>query len=740
MSKKILDKKQIEDFFNDPYNEEVIELISQTIASYIVSAITANLSPDLIKKALTDIIKTVSPEPTSETKEQNIDIKNKTKDWSKHSDATLRREHSRHKQKGLPIEDSLNEELAKRFPGYSAETRTFGKHAKRKNTNWSNSSKDSIRNTYYTRKKKGLPIEDSLNEELAKRFPNYNPEKKTFENVPKNVSSFNTKITNQKKSKQKIDVNKTQTNTVITIPLFSAINKNGKYDLYTYDKENKPIKLMHNSIAEYDLYFYDDAFNKAVVRKKNDINFFSLYIIDTQKGSLLRLFNQGIDILRYIPQNHKILLSGKNSLFYTAIAPNSKIEKIINVPLNVEILKAQSTPKHTVFINKNCEEIKVPLLKITDESKLEKRNNLINHLLGKLSSTPQIKESKSENQNVKEEKQETKTFIDWSKSSANSIKTAYYRRKRESLPIEDSLNEELAKRFPNYNAEKRTFGKNAKRKNTNWSNSSKDSLRNIYYSKKKAGKPIEDSLNEELAKRFDNYDKEQKAFTPRQKSKKDWCKYSDMGLRNIYNKQKKEGLEIEDSLNEELAKRFKKYDSETRTFVKQKDLAQKAKENIDNHDSKNATVIIPSAHTVEALPKTEKEQYQKIIVEIKPIKMTLEGTYNDVFVNGRKILKNHINTEVQLFCEDTILGIHGIISGNKYYPESPIWLIYDANIQQRPPEQKNIITKHNILVKKIYNYPEEIRLELDNRAIVILKNEKMKKIAELRRFVLDKQK
>ena len=221
---------------------------------------------------------------------------------------------------------------------------------------------------------------------------------------------------------------------------------------------------------------------------------------------------------------------------------------------------------------------------------------------------------------------------------------------------------------------------------------------------------------------------------------KDWSKHSDATLRRERNRRKQKGLPIEDSLNEELAKRFKKYDSETRTFVKQKDLAQKAKENIDNHDSKNATVIIPSAHTVEALPKTEKEPYQKIIVEIKPIKMTLEGAYNDVFINGRKILKNHINTEVQIFCEDTILGIHGIISGNKYYPESPIWLIYDTNIQQRPPEQKNIITKHNILVKKIYNYPEEIRLELDNRAIVILKNEKMKKIAELRRFVLDKQK
>ena len=464
MRKKILDKKQIEDFFNDPYNEEVIELISQTIASYIVSAITANLSPDLIKKALIDIIKTVSPEPTSETKEQNIDIKNKTKDWSKHSDATLRRDRNRRKQKGKPIEDSLNEELAKRFPNYNAEKRTFGKNARRRrNTDWSKSSDVNIRNVYHYRIKKGLPIEDSLNEELAKRFPGYSAETRTF---------------------------------------------------------------------------------------------------------------------------------GKHA----------------------------------------------------------KRKN-----------------------------------TNWSKSSANSIKTAYYRRKRESLPIEDSL-------------------------------------------------------NEELAKRFDNYDKEQKAFTPRQKSKKDWCKYSDMGLRNIYNKQKKEGLEIEDSLNEELAKRFKKYDSETRTFVKQKDLAQKAKDNIDNHDSKNATVIIPSAHTVEALPKTEKEQYQKIIVEIKPIKMTLEGTYNDVFVNGRKLLKNHINTEVQLFCEDTILGIHGIISGNKYYPEAPIWLIYDTNIQQRPPEQKNIITKYNILVKKVYNYPKEIRLELDNRAIVILKNEKMKKIAELRRFVLDKQK
>ena len=130
MSKKILDKKQIEDFFNDPYNEEVIELISNTIASYIVSAITANLSPDLIKKALTDIIKTLSPEQPSETKEQNIDIKEKTKDWSKHSDATLRRERNRRKQKGLPIEDSLNEELAKRFPGYDPKTKTFKRNKK----------------------------------------------------------------------------------------------------------------------------------------------------------------------------------------------------------------------------------------------------------------------------------------------------------------------------------------------------------------------------------------------------------------------------------------------------------------------------------------------------------------------------------------------------------------------------------------------------------------------------------
>ena len=578
MSKKILDKKQIEDFFNDPYNEEVIELISNTIASYIVSAITANLSPDLIKKALTDIIKTLSPEQPSETKEQNIDIKEKTKDWSKHSDATLRRERNRRKQKGLPIEDSLNEELAKRFPGYDPKTKTFkrnkkaidlskssdnrkpiedslneelakrfpnynkgtrcfGKNIKRiTNTDWSKSSENSIKTTYYARKKKGKPIEDSLNEELAKRFPNYNPEKKSFGNGHKNISSSNTRITNQKESTPNTNVKQTHTNIAITIPLFSAINKNGKYDLYTYDKENKPIKLIKNSIAEYDLYFYDDAFNKAVVRKKNDINSFSLYIIDTQKGSLLRLFNQGIDILRYIPQNHKILLSGKNSFYYTAIAPNSKIEKIINVPLNVEILKAQSTPKHTVLINKNCEEIKVPLLKITDESKLEKRNNLINHLLGKLSSTPQIKESKSENQNVKEGKQEIKQNTDWSKSSENSIKTAYYTRK-------------------------------------------------------KKGKPIEDSLNEELAKRFDNYDKEQKAFTPRQKSKKDWCKYSDISLRNIYYSRKRESLPIEDSLNEELAKRFPGYDPKTKTFKRNKKAIDLSKSS-DNRTTEYEIFII----------------------------------------------------------------------------------------------------------------------------------------------------
>lgn len=47
-----------------------------------------------------------------------------------------------------------------------------------------------------------------------------------------------------------------------------------------------------------------------------------------------------------------------------------------------------------------------------------------------------------------------KTSKDWSKISDNSIRSAYSYRKSKKIDIEDILNEELAKRFPNYDKEK----------------------------------------------------------------------------------------------------------------------------------------------------------------------------------------------------------------------------------------------------------------------------------------------
>ena len=46
---------------------------------------------------------------------------------------------------------------------------------------------------------------------------------------------------------------------------------------------------------------------------------------------------------------------------------------------------------------------------------------------------------------------------DWSKISDNSIRSAYSYRKSKKIDIEDILNEELAKRFPNYDKNNKRF-------------------------------------------------------------------------------------------------------------------------------------------------------------------------------------------------------------------------------------------------------------------------------------------
>ena len=133
-------------------------------------------------------------------------------------------------------------------------------------------------------------------------------------------------------------------------------------------------------------------------------------------------------------------------------------------------------------------------------------------------------------------------------------------------------------------------------------------------------------------------------------------------------------------------------------------------------------------------------KYQDLVVSVKQLKITLSDIYNDVFVNDKKILSNHVNTQIKLFGDDTILAIHGIITNNSDYPVTPQWMVYDAKLNSRAQKIKQVFSKYNVQIKNVSLAGDSIRLDLTNRSSCLLNIERMKKIAGNKRFVIKTEK
>lgn len=147
----------------------------------------------------------------------------------------------------------------------------------------------------------------------------------------------------------------------------------------------------------------------------------------------------------------------------------------------------------------------------------------------------------------------------------------------------------------------------------------------------------------------------------------------------------------------------------------------------------------PSIKTPQPVPEIDKSQLSYVKVVVQPVKKTSDGVYNDIYVNGQLLRKNHLNTEVKLFCDDTILAIRGTIVDNKKYPESPIWLVYDMNLNLRPPLSTTANQRY-IYVANIVASQDCIRLALSNNSFKFVETARMKKLAETKRFVIERAK
>lgn len=282
-------------------------------------------------------------------------------------------------------------------------------------------------------------------------------------------------------------------------------------------------------------------------------------------------------------------------------------------------------------------------------------------------------------------------------------------------------------------------------KQINWSEKSVAALRAAYAYRKKKGIAIEPELNAELAARFPGYDAAQQIFTGRVKKEKvkkvriiNWSEKSDDILRKAYKHRQNTG--IDDALNAELAARFPtEYDASTRKFVKKNNVHNVTTKGVQK--STTTTVVQRPVQVTPTVAKTKPvEQPTTLTVTTKLVKQSLDSAFYDVYVNGKKILRNHANTQLKLFGDGTLLGVYGIVTNDKNLPQRPLWLIYETTLVQKKFSGHDKITKYDIYAKSVCDTPTGVNITLSTTGnlTLLLETEKLKRMAGLTRFEISR--
>ncbi|MDE6250562.1 MAG: hypothetical protein K2M34_02925 [Alphaproteobacteria bacterium] len=303
---------------------------------------------------------------------------------------------------------------------------------------------------------------------------------------------------------------------------------------------------------------------------------------------------------------------------------------------------------------------------------------------------------------------QSQEYIDYSTKTDAQLRALYAYRIKRNIEFSPAFQAILTDRFKTYNPEQKKFtGRGGKRR--------------------MAAKPVTPNI--------------QPAATIAQPGKPEriinWDEKSDAILWKAYEHRKKTG--IDDKLNAALAKRFPgEYDPVARKRIKKVKLHDFA----TKHAKESATAATMAQRRAVAPVKKEApvEKPTELSVKLQLVRQTLDAAYYNVYVNGRKILINHANTELKLFADGTILGIHGIVTNDRNLPQRPLWLIYDTNLVQRQFPGRSKITKYNTYATNVAATPTGVSITLNtaDNLVQILETERLKRQAGLTRFEIER--
>lgn len=639
------------------------------------------------------------------------------KDFSSFKNKNLRQTYNYYKKKTGTIPDELNAELAKRFPNYNLKTQTFSKGKKTSKT-WKLLSDKQLKNAFYYRKNKGYPITPELNAELTKRFSNYDIKTETFNKTLKafkplkNWSKCSNSYLKNTYYKIKKSGNTIPENLNIELakrfPKYNPQNQTFIKDMNKRKKEK--IVWDHLSIKQLnDAFRYRKKMGYPITPELNAelAKRFSNYDPETQTLKKQKAESNNLNFSELTD------IQLKNKLFYL-----KRKKAIIPDKLNTELAKR--------FPN-NYDE-----------------------------NTQNFNRSKKDE---KTQNSESGDNFNWENLSTDGLKSMYKYYRKRKLPIPDGLSAELENRFPNYKIGKRTLLNTKKTDN------------NIIYQKRLKNLVLPlfsiSNKNRKYDLFFENDDKKiyllKSSTTPY-----DLCLINEndkivivrKGLNNgsysFYAINIEHGTVVYDYKN---GSNFIYYSAETHeifssrtenggntsiskhiTTKKNSDIPSYMKKMHVNNVKKtiylsedNKEIHCPLI-TIENI-QNNKSNIIKLSVQIKQN----SNYYNDIFVNGEKILSNHKNTKFKLFAEETLLAIHGTLTDNDLYPATPQWLVYDTQLNQRASNIPDFFTKKPARIENVTETNKNVILYMSTKANCLLDIKKLKKLAEGQRFVIEKQ-
>ena len=680
--------------------------------------------------------------------------------WDKATKNSLRIAFSRRKRNSKPIEPELNAALAKRFPNYDSKTQTFPReHIKKRATHWDKSTANSLHIAFRYRRKHNKLIEPELNAALAKRFPNYDSKTQTFTRVhPKThnrrtnwnkatAAALRSALAYRKKTAKPIEPelnaalvkrfpnydSKTQTFANGCIHKrktnWDKATKNSLRIAFSRRKRNsKPIEPELNAALAKRFPNYDSktqTFPREHIKKRathwdkstaNSLHIAFRYrrkhnkLIEPELNAALAKRFPNYDsktqtFTRVHPKTHNRRTNWNKATaaaLRSAFAYRKKTDKPIEPELNTALANQfpDYDPKTQRFTRERGRTTTYGSRLLPLFSHITQRNTYALRFNNRQTGQPLLHSATAPYDLCL---LDTKMHIAIVRKpialNKNLLFIIDYVRGT-VIPESKTGLESVS-----YNATAHEFITTPKKYNTvhHWVLSPSHNTTKTMFIPSQYPSILANAAHKQTIIIDDN------------------------GITTTHPNMQLPQQDCHDTLNRELQKILSSR-PEPQKVVPQ------------TQQTPPTTTIKTSKPNVDEQSGVDNTATTTLTVTVKPIKTTLDGTYNNVFINGEKILSNHLNTRIDLLYDNRLLAIHGIVTDNPNMPQIPTWQVYDTQLQSKIPTHKQKYNNYSIYSTHIHTTAEGMHIRMSNRAVYYIKAQRIIQESGKKRFILDNQK